>query len=108
VQKDSATDTNWYIIPLCVKHSIKAECLEIADTTTFASAHVGESCAKLLPIGNVWPHELRATLATNALRHGADSGQVQDWIDHAISAPIRLYAKRKERPAEHPALRGMY
>jgi hypothetical protein len=108
VQKDSATDTNWHIIPLCVKHSVKAEFLEIADTTIFVSAQVGDTCAKQLPLGNVRPQELRETLVTNALKYGTDTAKVQDWIDHASSATIRLCAKRKERPQEPLPLCGMY
>src|SRR5271155_2053889 len=67
VQKDSSTDTNWYIIPLCVKHSIKADFIEVADTTLFVSAQVTFTYARQLPIGNVRPQELRQTLAANAL-----------------------------------------
>src|SRR5580658_8786447 len=55
VQKDSPTDTNWYIIPVCVKHSIRAESLEVVDTAAFVSAHVSDTCEKLAPIGNAWP-----------------------------------------------------
>ena len=108
VQKDSSTDTDWYIIPLCVKHSIRAESLEIADTTTFVSAHVGDTCAKHLPVGNVWPHELRNTLAANALKHGADPGKVQDWLDRAASHSTRPCGKRKERPHKGLVLEAIY
>lgn len=107
VQKDSLDDSNWYIIPLCVKHSLKAEFLEVADTTAFVSAHVNETCAKQLPLGYFWPHEWRVTLAHNALKRGADPGQVQDWLDHAISK-TRTYGKRKDKPAPRPPLKGMY
>ena len=100
VQKDSSTDTNWYIIPLCVKHSIKAEIIEVADVTIFVSAQVADTCAKQLPIGNFRPQELRETLVTSAMMNGTDVAKVQDWLDHAISAPARLDAKRKERPRE--------
>ena len=108
VQKDISTDTNWYIIPLCVKHSIRAEFLEIADTTIFVSAQVADTCAKQLPLGNVGALELRETLLTNSLKYGTDVSQVQDWLDHAISASTRLYAKRKERPPALLPRCGMY
>src|SRR5271154_6176419 len=65
VQKVGSMDTSWYIIPLCVRHSIKADFLEIVDTTTLVSAHVNDTCARQLPIGNAWPSELRETMATN-------------------------------------------
>jgi hypothetical protein len=84
VQKDNPADTNWYIIPLCIKHSIRAECLEVADTTILVSAHVAETCARQVPIGHVWPHEWRGAMAANTLQHGADNAQ---------PAPARLYRK---------------
>jgi integrase len=108
VQKDSASDTNWYIIPLCVKHSIKAEFLEIADTTAFVSAQVGDTCAKQLPIGHVWPHELRETLAANAVKHMADGAKAQDWLDHATAPANRLHGKRQHRHEKPPPLRLVY
>jgi hypothetical protein len=100
VQKDSSTDTNWYVIPLCVKHSIQAEFIEIADTTTFVSAQVSDTCARQLPIGNFRPQDLLDTLAASALRHGTDPAKVQDWLDHATSAKTPLHVKRKERPLQ--------
>jgi hypothetical protein len=108
VQKDSSTDTNWYIIPLCVQHSIKAEYLEISDTTNFVSAHLGDTCARQLPIGNVWLNDLRTSMAANALMHGNDAAQVQDWLDHAVSAANRNCVKRKERPQEITPLKTIY
>jgi hypothetical protein len=100
VQKDSDTDTNWYIIPLCVKHSIKAEFLEIVDTATFVSAHVNDTCAKPLPLGNTWLHDMRESLAASALRHGVDTAEARDWQDHIISAATQHQEKRKEKQAE--------
>jgi hypothetical protein len=107
VQKDGSTDSNWYIIPLCVKHSIRAEFIEVADTTTFVSAQVNNTCAKQLPIGNVLAQDLRETLATNALSRGNDA-KAKDWLDQATSATTRLYGKRKERPQEHLPRWRMY
>jgi hypothetical protein len=98
VLKGSSTDMDWYIIPLCVKHSIRAESIEIADTTTIVSAQVAETCARQLPIGNFRPQDLLDTLASNALKYGTDPAKVQDWLDHATAVKTRLYAKRKDRP----------
>lgn len=103
VQKDSVTDTAWYIIPLCVKHSLRAASLEIVDTTNLVSAHVSETCAKQMPIGNVWPYELQSTIATNALKF--ETGMA-DARRHNRSMP-RLYGKRKTGRVEPPALRLM-
>ena len=106
VQKDDSSDTNWYIIPLCVKHSIKARFLKIGDTTTFVSAHVNDTCAKQLPIGNAWPHELLATMATSAqasLNFGPDVAESQDWHHHATT---RFYRRQREAPEETAALKG--
>ena len=46
VQKDSTTDTKWYIIPLCGKHNAKATSLEVVDSTIFIPANVSETCGK--------------------------------------------------------------
>ena len=108
VQKDSSTDTTWYIIPLCVKHSIRAESLEIADTTILVSAHVNDTCARQLPIGNVWPYELRQTLARNAQCLGPEAAKMQDWLERAASAKTRPCGKRKEKPPEPLPLLAMY
>jgi hypothetical protein len=80
VQKDSSTDGNWYIIPLCVKHSMRAASLEIADTTTLVSAHVNETCGKQMPLGNFWPHELREAIgiaAISALERGPNRATLE-------------------------------
>ena len=100
VQKDDSADTNWYIIPLCVKHSIKAEFLEIVDTTTFVSAHVNDTCAKPLSLGNTWINDVRESLAASALRHGVDIAEARNWQDHIISAATQQQEKRKEKQAE--------
>jgi hypothetical protein len=85
VQKDSSTDKSWYIIPLCVKHSVKAASLEVVDTTTFVPAHVNETCARQMPIGNAWPHALRAAATKSALKNSAQAVQVHEWL-----APLNL------------------
>lgn len=47
VQKDSSSDTNWYIIPLCKAHNgKKGESLEVSDNVTLVSANVNETCGK--------------------------------------------------------------
>jgi hypothetical protein len=46
VQKDSYTDRNWYIVPLCAKHNAKAESLDVPDWVTLVSANVSETCDK--------------------------------------------------------------
>jgi integrase len=108
VQKDSPTDTHWYIIPLCVKHSIRAEFIEIADTTAFVSTQVADTCARQLPIGNVRQEDLRETFAANALKRGPEAAQTQDWLDHAVSASTRLYAKRQQQPQKPLPFMTMY
>ena len=54
------------------------------------------------------PHALRATAATNALEHGADIAQVQDWLGHSNPATTRLYDKRGDKPEESPSFRIQY
>ncbi|WP_027360729.1 hypothetical protein [Desulforegula conservatrix] len=46
VQKDSSTDKNWYIVPLCKKHNAKTDSLTIVDGTVLVSANVSETCGK--------------------------------------------------------------
>ena len=47
VQKDSPTDNNWYIIPLCKWHSRKTgKSIIINDNVTLVSANVSETCGK--------------------------------------------------------------
>ncbi|MBZ5591218.1 MAG: hypothetical protein LAP39_03210 [Acidobacteriia bacterium] len=46
VQKDSTTDKNWYIVPLCKKHNGETgKSLEIG-AYTLVSANVGQTCGK--------------------------------------------------------------
>lgn len=45
IQKDSAYDKSWYIIPLCKVCNAKTrEALEISDSITLVSANVKEIC----------------------------------------------------------------
>ncbi len=45
VQKDSSTDTGWYIVPLCKEHNGQTgKSLEIMDSTTLVSANVSQTC----------------------------------------------------------------
>jgi len=47
VQKDSSTDNNWYIVPLCKKHNGETgKSLEISDSIKLASANVSNTCGK--------------------------------------------------------------
>jgi len=54
------------------------------------------------------PHALRATSATNALSHGSDIAEVQEWLGHSSIATTRLYDKRKMRPEDSPTFRVKY
>jgi hypothetical protein len=48
VQKDSAWDRNWYIIPLCANcNAQRGASLEIRDDVPLISANVEETCGKL-------------------------------------------------------------
>lgn len=46
VQKDSASDSSWYIVPMCKGHNAKAQSIELTDSTTLVSANVKETCGK--------------------------------------------------------------
>jgi integrase/recombinase XerD len=65
---------------------------------TGVSAQVNELCV----------HSLRTTAATNALSHGADIAEVQEWLGHAHVSTTRLYDRRKTRPEDSPTFRVRY
>jgi hypothetical protein len=47
VQKDSYTDTSWYISPLCRPHNAETgKTLYIKDSMKLVSANVGQTCGK--------------------------------------------------------------
>ena len=47
VQKDSATDKSWYIVPLCKVHNAKTgDSIYIIDDIKLVSANVSETCGK--------------------------------------------------------------
>lgn len=54
------------------------------------------------------PHALRATSATNALSHGSDIAEVQEWLGHSSISTTRLYDKRKMRPEDSPTFKIKY
>ena len=54
------------------------------------------------------PHALRATSATNALSHGSDIAEVQEWLGHSSISTTRLYDKRKMRPEDSPTFKVKY
>jgi integrase/recombinase XerD len=53
-------------------------------------------------------HALRATPATNALAHNADTAKVQEWLGHDNIATTRLYDRRQSRPEESPTFKVEY
>src|ERR1700744_3352175 len=62
VQVADPDDPRWYIVPVCLKHSVKSSFMEISDTTILISAYVGDTCAREMPIGDISPAELKETL----------------------------------------------
>lgn len=45
VQKESQTDNNWYIFPLCKKHNAAAEkFLEVSGSYALVSANISKTC----------------------------------------------------------------
>jgi len=53
-------------------------------------------------------HSLRATAATNALKHEADLSEVQKWLGHADISTTRLYDKRDSHPKDSPTFKISY
>jgi integrase/recombinase XerD len=60
-----------------------------------------------IDFGNLGPHALRATAATNALDRGADLGKAREWLGHANVSTTRLY-DRRSRPEDNPTFRVAY
>jgi site-specific recombinase XerD len=54
------------------------------------------------------PHAPRATAATNALEHDADSAKVQQWLGHANISTTRVYDRRQLRVEDSPTFRVVY
>lgn len=47
IQRDSSTESNWYIIPLCRTHNGETgKSLMVSDTMVLVSANVGKTCGK--------------------------------------------------------------
>ena len=47
VQKDSTTDTSWYIIPLCKTHNGQTgKSLQVSDLIKLVSANVSNTCGR--------------------------------------------------------------
>ncbi len=68
----------------------------------------GHAAAARIEVAGLGVHGLRATAATNALEHGADIAQVQDWLGHASVATTRLYDRRGRRPEDSPTFKVRY
>jgi hypothetical protein len=108
VQLENETEGYWYIIPLCLKHSTNTPLLEIDDSTVFVSAHVNENCAKQMPIGNVWPQELEASITASVSKEDPEIAKVQSMLDRAKRVAPAMYSKRKPTRPEPPALALTY
>lgn len=47
IQKESSSDSNWYIIPLCKTHNVeKGKSLTVSDSIALVSANVSKTCGK--------------------------------------------------------------
>jgi hypothetical protein len=108
VQLEYETENYWYIIPVCLKHSISAPSLEIDDSTALASAHVNETCGKQMSIGNIFPDEVPVTIPTTVVTQETEKVTVKELRERAASDTNRYYSKRKIRRVEPPALGLMY
>jgi len=51
---------------------------------------------------------LRATAATNALEHKADSAKVQAWLGHANISITKIYDRRQNRPEDSSTYKMKY
>lgn len=46
VQKESYSDSGWYIVPLCQDHNRATATLELVDGVTLVSANVSNTCGR--------------------------------------------------------------
>jgi integrase/recombinase XerD len=51
---------------------------------------------------------MRATAATDALKHDADIARVQEWLGHSDISTTRMYDRRKSRPEDSPTFKVSY
>ena len=58
--------------------------------------------------GEVSPHALRATAATNALENKSDLKRVRDWLGHSNVSTTTMYDKRGMRPEDSPTFNVEY
>jgi len=68
----------------------------------------GYAKALQINVAGFGPYALRATVATNALDHGADIAKVQEWLGHASISTTRVYDRRQNRPDDSPTFRVTY
>ena len=54
------------------------------------------------------PHAMRSTAATNALEHGADLQQVQQWLGHSKIETTRIYGHRELRVQDSSSFKVDY
>ena len=49
IQKDSHTDSSWYIIPLCKNHNAETgKSLTVSDSIALVPANISETCGKFV------------------------------------------------------------
>jgi hypothetical protein len=108
VQMDNVRDSDWYIVPLCIKHSFSAMSLEVDDSTILVSAHPSDTCAKQMPIGDIGPRELPVAIATSALMHEQELARAKDLRNGGDTEMLRVYGKPKPRREEAPVLGSTY
>jgi integrase/recombinase XerD len=70
--------------------------------------HYGKAVGITVDVHGFCVHSLRATAATNALAHGADIAEVQEWLGHANVSTTRIYDRRRMRPERSPTFKVDY
>lgn len=109
VQIENETENYWWIIPLCLKHSVSAASLEIDDSTVLVSAHVIENCGKPVPVAEaVEPQGLPKQSAPDTTNYEKDLARAKELRGHSDTTTFRSRGKRKARQEDPPALELTY
>jgi len=108
VQLETETENYWYIIPVCLKHSMIAPSLEIDDATVLVSTNVNETCGKQMPVGNILLDDLLTTAPPKVVIPEEPKTTAKELREKAASDTNLYYSKRKLKRVEPPALGMMY
>lgn len=80
-------------------------CVSASGIYTVVEAYAKKAGIHVAGLG---VHGLRATAATNALKHEADIAKVQAWLAHANISTTKIYDRHQNRPEDSPTYKVKY